>query len=36
MVSGIGYQSPCKRYDRPEIACSELGCFTSEERMCNE
>lgn len=27
MVPGIGYQSPCKRHDHPEIACSELGCL---------
>nr|UWD74509.1 MAG: helix-turn-helix domain protein [Bacteriophage sp.] len=26
MGSGIGYQSPCKRYDRPEIACWGFGC----------
>lgn len=34
MGSGIGYQSPCKRYDRPEIACWGFGCSNSEERMC--
>lgn len=34
MGSGIGYQSPCKRYDRPEIACWGFGCSNSKERMC--
>lgn len=34
MGSGIGYQSPYKRYDRPEIACWGFGCSNSEERMC--
>ena len=33
MGSGIGYQSPCKRHDRPEIACWGFGCSIFEERM---